>query len=414
MSEKVILVGVVHSGQRQKQVEESLDELKRLTETAGGKPIHNLIQKRERVDPAYYIGKGKAEEIHELAESLAASTIIFDDELSPAQQRNLENIIDRKIIDRTRLILDIFAQRARTREGIIQVELAQLDYLLPRLTGKGIHFSQQLGGIGVRGPGESKLEVDRRKIRDNIVRLKKQVELIKKQRSLQRKNRREVPLPTIALVGYTNAGKSSLLNYLTNKKTVYVDDKLFATLDPTTRKIVLEGKTVLLTDTVGFIRKLPHQLVAAFRATLEEITLADLILEIIDVSSPQRKEQEKVVAEVLNEITTKHIPRIVVYNKTDLIKSTELTHIEQQTDGVFISVLTGKGIKQLTHKLVNELEKNMVFKSFLLPYKFNQLLAEIRKTSIILKEDYSSNGILIELKTDAKTVGVIEKILQNK
>ncbi|MBD3271779.1 MAG: GTPase HflX, partial [Elusimicrobia bacterium] len=273
--EKVILVGVSYPKKRNKKNSNhtisSLEELKRLTNTAGGTSVATIIQNREKPDPAYLIGRGKALELFNLSRSLNTKTIIFDEELTPAQQRNLEDITKTKVIDRTRLILDIFARRAHTREGALQVELAQMQYLITRLTGWGRGFSQQLGGIGTRGPGERKLEVESRHMRNRITTLKKELAYLRKHRDIQRKKRTYVPLPTITLIGYTNAGKSTLLNTLSLAEAehrVYVDDKLFATLDPTTRRVTLpDDQIVLFTDTVGFIRKLPHSLIAAFHAT---------------------------------------------------------------------------------------------------------------------------------------------------
>ncbi|MCX5783438.1 MAG: GTPase HflX, partial [Elusimicrobia bacterium] len=259
---------------------DSLDELRRLCETAGGAVLSCVNARVENFNPALLIGKGKADEIAALARENSAKTVIFDEELSPAQQRNLEEIIPAKIIDRTRLILDIFARRAHTREGVIQVEHAQLSYMLPRLTGRGTAMMQQTGGIGTRGPGERQIEYDRRRIKDRLSRLKKEIDLIRRERQIRKKNRDKIPMTQIAIAGYTNAGKSTLLNFLTKGKAgVYVDDKLFATLDPTTRRVYMPGgKVALFTDTVGFIQKLPHSLVAAFRSTLEEIAQTNAII----------------------------------------------------------------------------------------------------------------------------------------
>ncbi|MFA9565303.1 MAG: GTPase HflX, partial [Acidimicrobiales bacterium] len=288
--ERIVLVGVVHSGVDTETVEASLDELALLVDTAGADAVERVIQRRESLDPATLIGRGKVDEIRALAEAVDCDTVVFDDELSPAQQANLEKILGRTALDRTAVILDIFAQNASSREGKAQVHLAQLQYRLPRLRGRGVQLSQQAGGIGTRGPGETKLEVDRRRLLQQTHRLEGELRTIRQHRATQRKARRRSRLAHVALVGYTNAGKSTLLNRLTDAG-VLVEDRLFATLDATTRRLQLPGgETVLLTDTVGFIRKLPHDLVAPFRSTLEEATVADLVLHVIDASHPCSEE----------------------------------------------------------------------------------------------------------------------------
>ncbi|GIP37323.1 GTPase HflX [Paenibacillus sp. J31TS4] len=303
---------------REKLVEYSMQELVSLAETAGVEVLGTLSQNRESVDTKWYIGKGKVEELKAIMAELNANTAIFDQELSGAQVRNLEEVLDAKIIDRTQLILDIFAQRAKTREGILQVELAQLSYLLPRLSGHGKNLSRLGGGIGTRGPGESKLETDRRHIRGRIGELKRQLQEVVKHRKLYRERRKKTGAFQVALVGYTNAGKSTLLRQLTQAD-VYVENQLFATLDPTSRNLELPGgKEIVLTDTVGFIQHLPHDLVAAFRATLEEVNEADLILHVVDASSPMRHEQMDVVAEVLEELGAHGKDQITLFNKMDL------------------------------------------------------------------------------------------------
>ena len=312
--EKAILVGIRDRYKKLSQVQNSLEELQRLTETAGAEVFSKVIQKINNYNPAYFIGQGKAEELAAIVKQEHLQSVIFDDDLTPAQQRNLEETIRARIVDRTKLILDIFAQRARTAEGKLQVELARLNYLLPRLTGKGVALAQQIGVGGargpMRGPGERKLEYDRRRIRDHISFLNKEINKIKEYRSLQRKTRQDVPLPIISLVGYTNAGKSTLLNNLTGAK-VFVEDKLFATLDPTTRSFTLPNKQkVLFTDTVGFIRKLPHQLIAAFRATLEEVVQADILLHVIDASHPEYEQQMQTVEQVLKDLEVSGQPVI--------------------------------------------------------------------------------------------------------
>ena len=298
--ETVILVGT--DIDKEQNIVETLAELDRLVETAGGEVVGTIIQRRERPDIATYIGKGKLEELKALQQQTQATTIVFDDQLSPAQQRNIEKIMEVKVIDRTALILDIFAQRAHSYEGKLQVELAQMRYLLPRLGGKGLVMSRLGGGIGTRGPGETKLEVDRRTIRDKIHDIEESLKTVSAQRALQRSRRIQSGLPCVAIVGYTNAGKSTLLNRLTDAG-VLVEDKLFATLDPTIRMLILpSGRKVLLADTVGFIRKLPHALIAAFRATLEEVVYSDLLMHVIDASSEEWEEQSRSVYDVLKEL----------------------------------------------------------------------------------------------------------------
>lgn len=313
IQERAVLVGLI--GGRYENVG-SLDELARLADTAGVVVLSTITQKMEKPDSRTYIGKGKVEEVKAELELLDANSVIFDHELSGAQVRNLEEALDAKIIDRTQLILDIFAQRARTREGILQVELAQLSYLLPRLSGQGKNLSRLGGGIGTRGPGESKLETDRRHIRGRIDELKKQLSEVIRHRTLQREHRKKTGVFQVALVGYTNAGKSTLLRELT-KAEVFVEDKLFATLDPISRSLVLPGgKEIVVIDTVGFIQNLPHDLVAAFRSTLEVVNEADLLLHVVDSSSELREEQMKVVENVLNELGTNDKEKLTVYRKS--------------------------------------------------------------------------------------------------
>lgn len=302
----------------------SMDELVQLALTAGVEVMDTLVQNRDKPDPKWFIGKGKLDELHIAIQDFDVNTIIFDQELSGAQVRNLEDLLDVKIIDRTQLILDIFAQRAKTREGIIQVELAQLSYLLPRLSGHGKNLSRLGGGIGTRGPGESKLETDRRHIRRRIGELKRQLEEVTRHRKLHRERRKETGVVQLALVGYTNAGKSTLLKALTSAD-VYIENQLFATLDPTTRSLELpSGKEVVVTDTVGFIQNLPHELVAAFRATLEEVNEADLILHVVDASSPMRDDQMEVVQRILEQLGAASTPQIVLFNKKDMCSAERL------------------------------------------------------------------------------------------
>ncbi len=356
--ERAILVGLFTKGNSKWEVEESIVELENLADTAGARVIHTIIQKKTTPDPAYFVGKGKAEEICLLAQEHYSNLVIIDAELSPRQQKNLEEIIGVKTIDRTELILDIFAQRAHTKEGKLQVELAQLKYLYPRLVGAGLSLSRQMGGgtsggIATRGPGETKLETDRRAIRRRINHLESEVEQIRKFRKTQRKKRVSQGLPVAVLVGYTNTGKSTLLNALSDSD-VFVEDKLFATLDPTTRRIVLPDRSyVLLSDTVGFIQRLPTSLVAAFRATLEEVSLADMIIHVVDASHPSFREQIDIVYDVLTELDASNKPILTVFNKVDLLESTKEIEddVKKSPNPVFTSALMRKGLGKIVSKI---------------------------------------------------------------
>ena len=346
--EKAILVGIELSGQQNFSLTESLQELRRLALTAGAEPVGQLTQSRARPDLKFFIGTGKVEELRDLINSKDANLAIFDCALSPAQDRNLEEALGVKVIDRTELIIDIFAQHARSREGALQVELAQSNFLLTRLTGHGTMMSRLGGGIGTRGPGETKLEVDRRRIRKRIADLKKELDKVIKERTLRREMRRKSHLTSIALVGYTNSGKSTLLNTL-SKADVLVEDQLFATLDPTTRRVYLPNhKVILLTDTVGFIQKLPHQLVAAFKATLEETTQADLLLHVVDASYPNFEDQIAAVYTVLEELDCAAKPIITVFNKIDqLKKDLPADLLKKYHPAITISALSGQNLDKL-------------------------------------------------------------------
>lgn len=395
-AEKAILVTIAG--------EDTLDELALLADTAGATTVARVAQRRNQPDTAYFIGRGKVRELTQLRQRLGAELIIMDSELTPIQARNLENAIGCRIVDRTTLILDIFAQRARTKEGQLQVELAQLRYALPRLTGLGTALSRLGGGIGTRGPGETKLETDRRHIRRRIDELTKALEQVRKQRHRQRQSRRESAIPVVALVGYTNAGKSTLLNTLTQSE-AYTANQLFATLDPTTRRLQLTGnREVLLTDTVGFIRNLPHHLIKAFRATLEEVVEADILLHVIDASHAELTEQIRAVESVLKELGVQDKPTIMVFNKVDRPlnhQQLEQAKLSCPYQAVEASALTGVGIEQLKELIYqNTLHRRRLVKGRL-PYDRTDLVALLHRHGEVHREEYSPEGILVEAEIDA-------------
>lgn len=339
------------------EIDQSLDELEQLVIAAGGEAIARLTQARKKPEVKTYIGSGKAEEINDLVRSNSASLVVFDHDLTPSQQHNLEDILEAKVLDRTALILDVFARRAHSNEGKLQVELAQLVYRLPRLRGKGIELSRLGGGIGTRGPGETKLEIDRRRIHLRIKHLKKKLEAVARSRSLQRKRRQKLQIYSVSLVGYTNAGKSTLLNALT-RSSVFVEDKLFATLDSTTRRLgFVHQKPVVVSDTVGFIQKLPLQLVAAFRSTLDEVREASLLLHIVDCSHPLFESQIKAVEDVLEELEASAKSKLDVFNKIDKLTVAEVKRLKNRYhDGVFVSALAQSGLDLLRSKIFKVLE----------------------------------------------------------
>lgn len=348
-AERAVLVG--HAGRDGRDLERSIEELRRLADTAGAKVVDQIVQRRGTVNPATFIGKGKVEEVKALAADRTAQVAIFNDDLSPPQVRNLEKSLGVKVVDRSELILDIFARRARTRESRLQVELAQLEYSLPRLTGMWTHLERQAGGIGTRGPGETQLEVDRRAVRERIAVLKRDLQAVEREREIQRRRRRREF--RAALVGYTNAGKSTLFNALT-RASVFVEDRLFATLDATTRQMVSPTRQVaLLTDTVGFIRKLPHHLVASFRSTLAETIEADVLVHVVDVSDPDYQRQMTAVEQVLEEILETPRPTMIVFNKTDLVRDAEaLDGVRARfPDSFQVSARTGAGLSALRNHL---------------------------------------------------------------
>ncbi|HEY2941613.1 MAG TPA: GTPase HflX [Vicinamibacteria bacterium] len=355
--EKAILVGVAAGARERFRTESSVEELGLLVQSAGARVVGTLIQERKRKDPATLIGRGKVEEVARVSTDRGANVVVFDDELTPAQQRNVEETVDRKTVDRTQLILDIFARRARTREGRLQVELAQLDYMLPRLAGKGVLLSRLGGGIGTRGPGETKLETDRRRIRQRIQNVRREIEKVRRARHTRREARQRAQAPVVALVGYTNAGKSTLFSALTRQRTE-ISDQLFMTLDPLVRRIrVGPGRDVLVVDTVGFIQKLPHALVAAFRATLEEVVESDLLLHVMDASAEDIEDREAAVDAVLEEIGAGGRPRIAVLNKSDKVAATRSRSLQAARPGsVVVSALTGEGLEDLGTAVARRLD----------------------------------------------------------
>jgi GTP-binding protein HflX len=402
--EKVLLIGLNYfKPKRILSAQASLDELAQLTETTGGIVEEKLLINREAPHPGYYLGKGKIEEVNVLSAEKSINLIIIDDELSIRQQLNLDQRLQCRVIDRSTLILQIFADRAKTREGKLQIELAQLSYLMPRLSGKGKEMSRLGGGIGTRGPGESQLEKDRRHIRNRIESLKSEIEMIRKQRNVTRSYREKREVPVISLVGYTNAGKSTLLNTLTQSE-VTAEDKLFATLDPSTRRLDLFGTEALLTDTVGFIQQLPHSLVTAFRATLEEATFSDLLIHVIDASHPDMESQIKTVHQVLEEIGCKEKPIVHVFNKADLVADPiELQQtISRFAPAVMISAKKSIGLDELKRLLIENLPKPPRKVIFSIPSGQGHLLNQIYEAGSVLEIEYgpekiSGTAILPEL-----------------
>ena len=409
--ERVILVGVDTEGGE--TAERSLDELAELAATAGAEVTGRLIQTRECVHPATYIGRGKLIELKELLWETEATGIICDDELSSTQLGNLEEELDCKVLDRTLLILDIFAQRATTREGKIQVELAQLRYRATRLVGMRNSLSRLGGGIGTRGPGETKLEVDRRRIRDRIAYIKECIGKVKSVRTLHRAGRAKASVPTVSLVGYTNAGKSTLLNTLTNSD-IYAQDQLFATLDPTTRQLDLPNKQqAILTDTVGFIQRLPHQLVAAFQSTLEEVVQSDVLLHVIDVSHELYKEQAAAVYQVLDELGAKDKTIITVYNKIDKLPpdSGLAERLSKEENSICISAKARYNLDGLLALIAENLKLKAVEESFLVPYSDSAAVGRLHDAGTVLEQEYLAEGTLLKVLLDAEQVQQFAKYL---
>ena len=418
-TERAIIVGMEYGGGASIigwSAEDSLEELKQLADTAGAEVVARFLQKRPKPDPAFFIGRGKVQELALYVQQENVDLCIFDDELSPAQQRNIEQAMGVRVLDRTALILDIFAQRAHTNEGKLQVELAQLQYTLPRIMGKGLSLSRLGGGIGTRGPGETKLEVDRRRIRDRIAYIKGCISKVKNVRTLQRSGRAKASVPTVSLVGYTNAGKSTLLNTLTNSD-IYAQDQLFATLDPTTRQLDLPNKQqAILTDTVGFIQRLPHQLVAAFQSTLEEVVEADVLLHVIDVSHELYKEQENAVYHVLEELGAKDKTIITVYNKIDKLPegSALAERLAKEENSICISAKARLNLDGLLALIAENLKLKSVEESFLVPYSDSAAVSRLHEAGTVLEQEYLAEGTLLKVRMEAEQVQEFEKYLFNK
>lgn len=406
--EKAILVGTLSRGADGICGEESLGELQGLAETAGVTVAGKALQAIQRISPATYIGAGKVEEIRDLARELHATVAIFDDPLSPAQQRNLSDTLKIKVIDRSQLILDIFSQRAQSLAGKLQVELAQLQYLLPRLTRQWEHLSRLGGGVGTRGPGETQLEVDRRQVRTRIAALRRRLEEVSRTRDLHRRKRATVPYPMVALVGYTNSGKSTLMNRLTAAETL-VEDKLFATLDPMVRRLALpSGGCALLIDTVGFINKLPHGFVDAFKSTLEEVRTADLLLHVVDASNPQAEEQKQVVERVLQELGVERTPCLLVLNKLDRLPPDQRPTVAR-SDQCAISARTGDGVEELVEAIGQQLTAQQERLHVRIPAGRGDLLARLHRDGTVLHEKYVDGDVEITALVSHKLAGQVRK-----
>ena len=413
-TETAIVVGIINKHARREQVDEYLSELVLLTDTAGAKTVHKITQERDRIDSATFIGSGKAKEIGELVEKEKINLVIFDDDLSPVQIRNLEKNIKCKILDRSGLILDIFASRAKTKEAMTQVELAQLQYFLPRLTRQWTHLSKQYGGVGTKGPGEQQIETDRRAIRSRINHLKKKLEGISREREIQRKGRKEHT--RVAMVGYTNTGKSTLLKLLSGAD-VLIEDRLFATLDTTVRMVQLSAAhKILLSDTVGFIRKLPPHLIASFKSTLAEATEADILLQVVDISHPKFIEQIAVVNDTLEELNTAGKPMVYVFNKIDKLSDRSIVQelSREYPSSVFISAERGINISNLQKKLLELIDAGTREYSMIVKQSDYRTIAKLHEIAEILSQDYEDNSIRIRFKINQKNTDRLKKLLGKK
>jgi GTP-binding protein HflX len=406
--ERVVLVGVAVDGSVE-AAERSVDELRRLAETAGAEVLDVMVQRRPRPDAGTFIGKGKARELAAAVEALGADTVVMDDELSPGQLRHLEELVDAKVIDRTALILDIFAQHATSREGKSQVELAQLNYLLPRLRGWGESLTRLGAGIGTRGPGETKMEVDRRRIRRRITKLRRDLVDLARTRDVKRRSRERAEVPAVALVGYTNAGKSTLLNRLSGAG-VLVEDRLFSTLDPTTRRLDLPGgRAATFTDTVGFIAKLPHDLVEAFKSTLEEVARADLVVHLVDAAQPDPDGQVAAVRAVLDEVGAAEVPEVLVLNKVDLLDEVSRARLARQLPGAaMISAATGEGVDGLLATIATRLPRPPVELEVLLPYDRGDLVDRAHREGAVLATEHVAEGTRVRLRAPAALAHALE------
>lgn len=408
--ETVMVVGIQQGRTPAWEVSDALDELAMLCGTAGAQVRERIICKLGRVHPSTYVGTGKAQELADAVKTLGISTVVFDDDLSAAQGRNLEKVFGTKVIDRTQVILDIFAQRARSHEGRMQIELAQLEYLLPRLRRMWTHLERQKGGIGMHGPGEKQLELDRRRIVERIDRFKDDLDKVRGHRAEQRRGRRRHGWALVSLVGYTNAGKSTLLNQLTGAD-VMADDLLFATLDPTTRQLRLaQHQQVLLTDTVGFIRKLPHGLVDAFKATLEEVNQADLLLHVVDVSHPRVEQQVEAVQEVLRELGAHEKPLVYVLNKTDLPEAAAMSQVlrERLTPSVVVSALRGTGLDHLRDVLADQLRHRHQRMHLRVPHTEGRLLASLRNVGSVFALSYEDEATVLDVAVPPRLAAACE------
>ncbi len=404
--EKAVLIHLATNKKEKLDAEESMEELRGLTEAAGAQVVKEVFQFREKISPKYFIGEGKVSEIISLKEEIEADLIIFDHNLSSIQQRSLENEFQGKVIDRTQLILDIFAQRARSREGKLQVELAQLNYLLPRLLGKGKALSRLGGGIGTRGPGEKKLEEDRRRILDRITKIKKDIKKIQKRRANQRKSRKKSPIPVVSLVGYTNAGKSTLFNRLSREK-MFTSSQFFSTLDPVLRRVSFsDGLYFFLSDTVGFIKNLPLELISSFKATLEELKEADCICHIIDISSTNCESQIKTVESILSELGATDLPIIEIFNKIDILSNKEnlLEKNKTSRNFVYISAKTGDGIQDLKENLRSILFKDLKLYYLRIPKSKKEMVYSFPKWSVVLRRRKDGDYFELEIMADPDSI----------